>query len=141
MMTRRIEVVRLMALAALIAFVGCVETRGTRVSIDTDSGEASILENSYRLSNRIKVRKVTYGDASEGIRRATVTLESVTKRRQRIQVRMVWMDAEGVEIDPDAKPYRAIVIDGNDVQAFTGIAPNSRAVKARLQIREIETIE
>lgn len=126
----------LMALAA-----GCVETRGTRVTVDTGSGEASVLENSYRLSNRIRVRKVTYGDASEGIRRATVTLESVTKRRQRLQARMVWMDSEGTEIDADSKPYRAIVIDGNDIQTFTGIAPNSRAVKARLQVREIETVE
>ncbi len=128
---------------ALIAalFAGCAETRGTRVMIDTDSGEASVLENSYRLSNRVKVRKVTYGEASEGIRRATVTLESVTKRRQRLQVRMVWMDAEGTEIDADSKPYRAIVIDGNDVQTFTGVAPNERAVKAKLQIREISTVE
>lgn len=128
---------------ALVAalFAGCAETRGTRVAIDTESGEASVLENSYRLSNRVKVRKVTYGEASEGIRRATVTLESVTKRRQRLQARMVWMDAEDTEIDADSKPYRAIIIDGNDVQTFTGIAPNERAVKAKLQIREISTVE
>lgn len=121
--------------------MGCLETRGTRVTVDTESGEAPVLENSYRLSNRIKVRKVTYGEASEGIRRATVTLESTTKRRQRLQARMVWMDEEGSEIDADAKPYRALVIDGNDVVTFTGIAPNPKAVKARLQVREIETVE
>ena len=54
---------------------------------------------------------------------------------------MVWMDAEGSEIDADAKPFRTLVIDGGDVQTFTGVAPNGRAVKARLQIREIETVE
>ena len=134
---------RLMAAAVLLAgtLAGCVETRGTRVAIATESGEASILENSYRLANRVKVRRVTYGEASEGIRRATVTLESTTKRRQRLQARMVWMDAEGSEIDADAKPFRTLVIDGGDVQTFTGVAPNGRAVKARLQIREIETVE
>ena len=133
---------KIIGVALIVAlFAGCAETRGTRVTIDTDSGEASVLENSYRLSNRVKVRKVTYGEASEGIRRATVTLESVTKRRQRLQARMVWMDAEGTEIDAVSKPYRAIVIDGNDVQTFTGIAPNERAVKAKLQIREISTVE
>ena len=130
----------LLALGLALA-AGCAETRGTRVTVDTDSGEASVLENSYRLSNRVKVRKVTYGDASEGIRRATVVLESVTKRRQRLQVRMVWTDAEGVEIDADAKPYRAIVLDGGDVTTVTGVAPNSNAVRAKVQIREIETVE
>ena len=124
---------------ALVA--GCAETRGTRVTVDTETGAASVLENSYRLSNRVKVRKVTYGDASEGIRRATVALESVTKRRQRIQARMVWTDAEGTEIDADAKPYRTLVLDGGDVTTFTGVAPSAKAVAAKLQIREIETVE
>ena len=124
-----------------VLLAGCVETRGTRVTIDTDLGEASVLENSYRLANRVKVRKVVYGEASEGIRRATVTIESVTKRRQRLQARMVWADAEGSDIDADAKPYRAIMLDGNDVHTFTGVAPNARAVRAKLQIREIETID
>ena len=133
---------RLMILSLGVALLaGCAETRGTRVTLDTETGEASVLENSYRLSNRVKVRKVTYGDASEGIRRATVTLESVTKRRQRIQARMVWTDAEGMEIDADAKPYRAIVLDGGDVTTFTGVAPNAKAVRAKLQVREIKTVE
>jgi uncharacterized protein YcfL len=133
---------RLMILSLGVALLaGCAETRGTRVTIDTETGEASVLENSYRLSNRVKVRKVTYGDASEGIRRATVTLESVTKRRQRIQARMVWTDAEGTEIDADAKPYRTLVLDGGDVTTFTGVAPNAKAVRAKLQVREIKTVE
>ena len=133
---------RLMILSLGVALLaGCAETRGTRVTLDTETGEASVLENSYRLSNRVKVRKVTYGDASEGIRRATVTLESVTKRRQRIQARMVWTDAEGTEIDADAKPYRTLVLDGGDVTTFTGVAPNAKAVRAKLQVREIKTVE
>ena len=133
---------RLMALAVVASLLaGCAETRGTRVTVDADSGEASVLENSYRLSNRVKVRKVVYGEASEGIRKATVTIESVTSRRQRLQARMVWTDAEGSDIDADAKPYRSIVLDGNDAYAFTGVAPSSAAVRAKLQIREIETVE
>lgn len=133
---------RLMALAVVASLLaGCAETRGTRVIIDADSGEASVLENSYRLSNRVKVRKAVYGEASDGVRKATVTIESVTRRRQRLQARMVWTDAEGSDIDADAKPYRSIVLDGNDVHAFTGVAPSPAAVRARLQIREIETIE
>ena len=133
---------RLMIFSLGVALLaGCAETRGTRVSVDTETGAASVLENSYRLSNRVKVRKVTYGDASEGIRRATIALESVTKRRQRIQARMVWTDAEGTEIDADAKPYRTLVLDGGDVTTFTGVAPSAKEVAAKLQIREIETVE
>ena len=128
-------------LAAVAAFfAGCVETAGTRVTIDTQTGDASILECSTRLANRIRVVRVTYGDV-DGIKRATVTLESLTHKRQELQARMVWLDEEGTEIDPDGKPFRAIVLDGNDVTTFTGMAPSEKGVTARLQVRETDTAQ
>ena len=128
-------------LAAVAAFfAGCVETAGTRVTIDTQTGDASILECSTRLANRIRVVRVTYGDV-DGIKRATVTLESLTHRRQELQARMVWLDFEGTEIDPDGKPFRAIVLDGNDVTTFTGMAPSGKGVTARMQVRETDTAQ
>jgi hypothetical protein len=54
---------------------------------------------------------------------------------------MVWLDEDGSEIDPDGKPFRAIVLDGNDVTSFTGIAPSDRGVTARLQVRETDTAQ
>ncbi len=128
-------------LAAVAAFfAGCVETAGTRVTIDTQTGDASILECSTRLANRVKVVRVTYGDV-DGIKRATVTLESLTHKRQELQARMVWLDEEGTEIDPDGKPFRAIVLDGNDVTTFTGMAPSGKGVTARMQVRETDTAQ
>ena len=128
-------------LAAVAAFfAGCVETAGTRVTIDTQTGDASILECSTRLANRIRVVRVTYGDV-DGINRAPVTLESLKHKRQELQARMVWLDEEGTEIDPDGKPFRAIVLDGNDVTTFTGMAPSGKGVTARMQVRETDTAQ
>ena len=133
---------KLIVLAALaLAAAGCVETAGTRVSIDTDTGDASVLECSTRLASRVRVVRVTYGEVATGLRKATVTLESKSHKRQDLQARMVWTDAEGTEIDPEGKPFRAIVLDGLDVTTFTGTAPNERAVKARLQLRETDTAQ
>ena len=133
-----IKTVVLAAVAAI--FAGCVETAGTRVTVDTQTGDASILECSTRLANRVRVVRVTYGDV-DGIKRATVTLESLTHKRQELQARMVWLDFEGTEIDPDGKPFRAIVLDGNDVTTFMGMAPNEKGVTARLQVRETDTAQ
>ena len=132
------KTVVLAAVAAI--FAGCVETAGTRVTVDTQTGDASILECSTRLANRVRVVRVTYGDV-DGIKRATVTLESLTHKRQELQARMVWLDFEGTEIDPDGKPFRAIVLDGNDVTTFTGMTPNEKGVTARLQVRETDTAQ
>jgi len=124
-----------------LAAAGCVETAGTRVTIDTDTGSASVLECSTRLASRVRVNRVTYGETELGLKRATVTLESKTHQRQDLQARMVWSDREGSDIDADGKPFRSIVLDGNDVTTFTGVAPNPRAVTARLQLRETETAQ
>ena len=115
--------------------VGCVNTSGTRVLIDLESGESTIREDNMRLANRLKVTNVTYGEVTEGIRRATVSLESITDARLSFQGRMVWYDTEGTEIDPDGKSYRVYVLDGHDTCTMTGIAPNAKGVKAKLQLR------
>ena len=134
--------IKTMAIAAALALgvAGCVETAGTRVTIDTDTGDASVLECSTRLAGKVRVVRMTYGDVA-GIRKATVTLESLTHKRLDLQARMVWADADGSDVDADGKPFRALVVDGRDVTAFTGMAPNDRCVKARLQVRETETAE
>jgi len=134
----KIKTIMLAAAAAVLS--GCVETAGTRVTIDTRTGDTSVLECSKRLANRVKVVHVSYDDVS-GIKKATVTLESLSHKRQELQARMVWMDENGAEVDADGKPFRAIVLDGMDVTTFTGMAPNPRCVKARLQLRETDTAQ
>lgn len=126
---------KLMVAIVLVAgLVGCVDTAGTRVSIDTETGDASVLENSQRLANKLKVTKVTYNDVGM-LKKATITLESITDDRLSIQGRMVWMNAEGEELDAEGKSYRTMVLDGYDTCTFTGIAPDARGVKAKLVIR------
>jgi len=123
----------LFAALALCA-AGCVDTAGTRVTVDTETGKSSVTENSQRLANRLKVTKVTYDEVA-GLKRATVSLESTTKQQLSFQGRMVWFDAEGTELDAEGKPYRTVILDGRDTCTFTGVAPNAKGVKAKLQLR------
>lgn len=124
----------LMAAALALGMVGCVDTAGTRVTVDTETGDSAILENSQRLANKLKVKRVTYDDIS-GLKKATITLESTTKERLSVQGRMVWFDAEGTELDAEGKAYRTMALDGLDFCTFTGVAPNAKGVTAKLQVR------
>lgn len=132
---------KLMLIAVAAALVGCAETAGTRVTIDTRTGDSSVVECAPRIAQRIKVVGVSYSEVSEGIQRATVTIESKAHKRLQYQARMIWLDAEGVEIDPDSKSFRPIVLDGMDQVSISGVAPNSKAVKAKLQIRVTSTAQ
>ena len=127
----------LLSLLCAGCLVGCVDTAGTRVMIDAETGDSSVLENSQRLANKLKVKKVTY-DEVNGLKKATITLESTTKSRLSSQGRMVWFDVEGTELDAEGKSYRTMVLDGLDFCTFTGIAPNAKGVRAKLQVRITE---
>lgn len=135
-----LQLLPVLALAGVTA-TGCVDTAGTRVTINTASGDAAVFEGSTRLSNRVKIARTTYADVGGGLRKATVTLASQTHRRQRLQVRMIWSDAEGSEIDADGKPFRAVVLDGMSTVTVTGVSPDRKGVRAILVVRETETAE
>lgn len=130
----------LLAALAAAAMIGCTETAGTRVTIDTATGDASVMECSTRLRNRVRVARCTYSEV-DGIMKATVTIESLSHKRQDLQARMVWLDDGGSEIDADGKPFRAIVLDGRDFTTFSGMAPSPRGRTAKLQVREMDTAE
>lgn len=125
--------------AAALALAGCT-TAGTRVTIDTRTGDAQMLECSSRLASKVRIAGVTYGEV-DGIKKANVQIESLTRKRLDLQARMVWLDAGGCLVDADGKPFRAIVLDGHDITGFTGMAPNAKCVKARLQLRFADTAE
>ena len=125
----------LCSLLCAAGLVGCVNTSGTRVLVDLESGESTIREDNMRLANRLKVTNVSFSEVTDGIRRVTASLESTTDKQLSFQGRMVWYDADGTEIDPDGKPYRAYVLDGHDTCTMTGVAPNAKGVKAKLLLR------
>lgn len=132
---------KILAAAAVAVLTGCVETAGTRVTVDTLAGEASVFEGSTRLLNRVKVVRTTYNELDGGIKKASVTIQSLTHRRQHLQARMVWLDAEGTAIDSDGKPFRPIILDGQDTYVFTGVAPSAKASTAKMVIRETDAAE
>jgi len=126
----------MVALAAgMAALSGCVETAGTVVTTDHTTGNSSILESSTRLKDQIQVLGVTY-DEVNGMKRVTITLASTRHRRLRMDYRIAWFSANGMEIDPDTKTYRSQIFEGRDAVTVTGVANSPLAVTSKLRVRE-----
>ncbi len=120
-----------------LGLVGCAtNTDGIRVTFDTGTGEGVVVTDSQTTADRIEVLKLTYVEQNTGIKRANLEIASKVKRRQAVQVRMVWMDADGMELDPDGEPYRSFILDGKDTVTVTSVSPNPRAVKVKVNVRE-----
>lgn len=121
--------------AGLTALVGCVETAGTVVTTDHATGSTLVLEDSTRLKDQVQVLRVNY-DEVNGLKRVHITLASTKHRRLFVHYRIAWFDSNGMELDPDSKTYRDLILEGRDAVTVTGVANSAAGVSSKLRVRD-----
>jgi len=126
--------------AALAALTGCVETAGTTVTTDHMTGSSLVMEDSTRLRDQIQMLKVNY-DEVNGLKRVHITLQSSKHRRLRLNYRIAWFDANGMEIDAATKTYRNLILEGRDTVTVTGLANSPACVTSKLRVRDLEAAD
>ncbi|MFA7257610.1 MAG: DUF1425 domain-containing protein [Kiritimatiellales bacterium] len=126
--------------ASLISLNGCKNTSGTIVNTDHLTGSSMIITENARLAHRVEVLNTTY-DEVNGLKRVHITLASDRNKRLRIDYRICWFDANGMEIDPQTKTYRNLILEGHDAVTVTGVANSPAAVSSKLRVRETSQAE
>ena len=121
---------------ACAAAAGCRTTAGTTVVMNHDSGNSVVYEGNTRLHNEVAVTAVTYDKVPAGLNRVNIQLTSLVQRELHLQYRIAWFNAEGMEIDGDARTYRPLILQGLDAVTVTGVANHPSAVTSRLRLRE-----
>jgi uncharacterized protein YcfL len=119
---------------------GCANTSGTVVKTDHLTGASTIITENARLAHRVDVTKTTY-DEVNGLKRVHITLVSDRNKVLRVDYRICWFDANGMEIDPQTKTYRNLIIEGRDGVTVTGVANSPAAVSSKVRIRETSQAE
>ena len=114
----------------------CIFASGTTVVMNHDTGDSVIYEGNTRLHNAVAVTAVTYDKVPAGLNRVNIQLSSLVQRELHLQYRIAWFNAEGMEIDGDARTYRPLILQGLDAVTVTGVANHPSAVKSRLRLRE-----
>ena len=115
---------------------GCRTTAGKSVVMNHETGGSVIYEGNTRLHNEVAVTAVTYDKVPAGLNRVNIQLTSLVQRELHLQYRIAWYNAEGMEIDGDARPYRPLILQGLDAVTVTGVANHPSAVTSRLRLRE-----
>lgn len=124
----------------LISLTGCKNTSGTIVNTDHLTGSSMIITENARLAHCVTVTDTTY-DEVNGLKRVHITLVSDRNKRTRIDYRICWFDANGMELDLQTKTYRNLILEGHDAVTVTGVANSSLAVSSRLRVRETSQAE
>ena len=126
--------------AALAALTGCVETAGTTVTTDHMTGSSLVMEDSTRLRDQIQILQVNY-DEVNGLKRVHITLQSSKHRRLRLNYRIAWFDANGMEVDAATKTYRNLILEGRDTVTVTGLANSPACMTSKLRVRDLEAAD
>lgn len=122
---------------SFIALTGCVDTAGTTVRVDHVGGVSEVLEDSTRLRRKmgVEVSSLNY-DTVNDMKRVHITLVNRSHKRLNLHYRISWFDESGMELDPNAKTYRSLIMEGRDSVTVTGVANNLKAVRSKLRVRE-----
>ena len=121
--------------------VGCRTTAGTSVVMNHSTGGSVIYEGNTRLHNALSVTAVTYDKVPAGLNRVNIQLTSLVQHNLHLQYRIAWYNAEGMEIDGDARTYRPLILQGLDSVTVTGVANHPAAVTSRLRVRELRAAD
>ena len=125
---------------SLTGLNGCKNTSGTIVNTDHLTGSSMIITENARLAHRVEVLNTTY-DEVNGLKRVHITLASDRNKRLRVDYRICWFDANGMELDPQTKSYRNLILEGRDAVTVTGVANSPAAVSSKLRVRETSQAE
>jgi uncharacterized protein YcfL len=126
--------------SGVTGLIGCKNTSGTTVKTDHLTGASMIITENARLAHRLDVTNTTY-DEVNGLKRVNITLASDRNKRLRVDYRICWFDANGMEIDSQTKPYRNLILEGRDAVTVTGVANSPAAVSSKLRVRETSQAE
>ena len=130
----------LVAMGLVFLLSGCAETAGTLVATDHLSGNTLIVEDSTRLKDQIEVVRVNY-DEVNGLKRVHVTLQSTRHKRLRLNYRIAWFDANGMELDPATKTYRNLLVEGREAVTVTGVANSAAGIESKVRVRNLEAAD
>ncbi len=119
---------------------GCKNTSGTVVKTDHLTGSSMIITENARLAHQVLVTNTVYDEVND-LKRVCITVASDRNKRLRVDYRICWFDANGMELDPQTKTYRNLILEGHDAVTVTGVANSPAAVSSKLRIRETSQAE
>jgi uncharacterized protein YcfL len=94
-----------------------------------------VIVNNKRLARGIQVVDLGTARTANDLLRAWVTIVSKYNKTLMFQYKFSWFDAQGMEIDPEARAWIPVTLYGNETKTLQATAPTSAATKFKIKIR------
>jgi uncharacterized protein YcfL len=128
----------------LLCLAGCASDRTAGIEGTAGMGAGPdgasavskyVIVNNSKLARGIQVVDLRSLRTASNLLRASVTVVSKYSKTLEFQYKFAWFDAQGMEIDPEARPWTPVTLYGNETKTLQATAPNSAATEYKIKIR------
>lgn len=130
-----------LAFGVWIAFgtFGCAPNRSLGVRIKGPDGkwrvEPQVVINSSKVEKKVAVDAID-SRMLKDILQVEVRLRNLSSKQLAFVYRYAWTDDGGFTVESAGNGWKEAWVEGYETKALTGVAPNSRATRFRLEIQE-----
>ena len=124
---------------ALMAMAGCVSTAtgGLEVSLKENDGPFRVRVDDGFFSQHIDVEESAVRRESTGFLNARVLVRNKLGRDFPVQYKFRWFDGDGMEVQPDGRPWEQKVLHGGEAASLSATAPEKSAVGFVVRLRRV----
>ena len=129
-----------LAVLALVVMTGCVvnSTGGMEVALKEGSGQTIFRIDDNSFKRHVDVEETILRRATTGFLEARVRVRCRDKRDFPIQYKFMWFDADGMEIQPGARPWEQTTLHGGEAVTLSATAPEKSGSRFVVRLRRIQ---
>ena len=125
-------------LAAVLSLglVGCTAPNSMSTKTAADgSYTVQTVSNNPKLSTEVMVERVNMGYVGD-IKRVQLAIKDRWYVDKAFQYKIVWVDGNGMEINPEGSIWKPIQLTGREVKTVHSVAPNPSAVDVVVYLKK-----
>lgn len=91
--------------------------------------------NNAGLARSLQIVDMKASTTENGLLKASVSLISKKRGTREFQYKFSWYDATGIEVEPEASPWKPVIIYGKEAKSLQDVAPNATVTEFRVKLR------
>ncbi|MBQ7177457.1 MAG: YcfL family protein [Victivallales bacterium] len=124
----------------LVVMLGCASdsTSGLELTLKEGGSQPIIRIVDSSFKRHIDVEEAIMRRGKTGFLEASVCVRNRKKKDYPIQYKFFWFDADGMEIQPGARPWEQTTLHGGEAVTLSATAPEKGGSKFIIRLRRIQ---
>ena len=124
---------------ALAVFAGCASTAtgGLEVALKEGGGQPSVRIDDSFFRQHVDVEEAIARRTASGFLEARVRVRNRLGKDFPVQYKFEWFAEDGMEIQPDCRPWEQTVLHGGEAVSLAATAPERDAVRFVTRLRRV----